>query len=167
MSDCSAAAAEATPATVDTGPRSPAVARAVQISLREALEHGQDRVTPTLILLSILRQPGAATQVLEQHAVNDDLSGGNLQGIVLQGTDLTAADLRGTNLRGADLRSALLRGANLRDACLAGARLDNAQFVGAHFTGAGIFGAFAPDDAPIITLGWPSTVAPVASTACR
>ena len=72
MSNYRAAAAEATPAAVDTGPRSPAVARAVQISLREALEHGHTRVTPTLILLSILRQAGAATQVLEQHAVNYD-----------------------------------------------------------------------------------------------
>ena len=44
-----------------------------------------------------------------------DLSGTNLSGAYLSGTDLSGTDLSGANLRNADLRNANLSGTNLRD----------------------------------------------------
>ena len=48
-----------------------------------------------------------------------DLSGKNLQEVVLDGADLSESSLEGANLRGASLKGAILRGADLRGAILA------------------------------------------------
>lgn len=60
-----------------------------------------------------------------------DLSGANLSGANLAGTDLSCATMRGTNLTGADLTGANLSNAILTDVDLSGANLTNANLSGA------------------------------------
>lgn len=89
-------------------------------------------------------------------ALNNNLSGANLQEISLRqidlrqvnlqrakmsGADCSSANLRSAHLEDADFGGAKLRGANLSDAYLSGALLDGADLRGANLSGANLTGA--------------------------
>jgi hypothetical protein len=68
-----------------------------------------------------------------------DLQGADLRGAILRGADLRWADLRGAILRGADLRRA-----NLSRADLNGVNLSETKIVNTYFCGANLHGAKLP-----------------------
>jgi len=73
--------------------------------------------------------------------VGVDLSGFNLTGAILTGTNLTGVDLTRANLTGANLTDAILTGVDLTRANLTGANLTGANFTGANLSRADLTGA--------------------------
>lgn len=84
------------------------------------------------------------TKVIESHRKwlcgecgdRADLSGTDLRGVNLRGTDLSGANLNGANLRGTDLSVANLNGTDLRGVDLSWADLSETDLSGADLSGA-------------------------------
>ncbi|SMC23890.1 Uncharacterized protein YjbI, contains pentapeptide repeats [Andreprevotia lacus DSM 23236] len=77
-------------------------------------------------------------QVLQQYALNRDLSGLDLTGADLSGLDLTGARMVGALLESANLEGCKLDGADLSEAVLARARLSNSSLASARLVSANL-----------------------------